>query len=97
MSAPTQITAYDLEDKKALGDDILTEDDLSTHDGHGLVVSAPTEQVSPLGYHVDWLAVIFLVSSYPLDTWIFLDSEQNVSKMIGTGVFTTRALFDTLI
>ncbi|KAK7047354.1 hypothetical protein VNI00_006585 [Paramarasmius palmivorus] len=61
MSAPAQITAYDLEDKKALGDDILTEDDLSTHDGHGLVVSAPTEQVSPLGYHVDWLAVIFLI------------------------------------
>jgi hypothetical protein len=35
---------------------------------------APVEKISPLGYHVDWISVIFL----------------NVSKMIGTGVFTTR-------
>ncbi|TFK75091.1 high affinity methionine permease [Pluteus cervinus] len=34
---------------------------------------APTEKVSPLGYHVDWISVVFL----------------NISKMIGTGVFTT--------
>ncbi|ESK88552.1 high affinity methionine permease [Moniliophthora roreri MCA 2997] len=70
MSESRQIIAYDLEDKKVLGE-ITTEDGNSTHDG--LILGAPTEQVSPLGYHVDWLAVIFL----------------NVSKMIGTGVFTT--------
>ncbi|KAK7685241.1 hypothetical protein QCA50_011604 [Cerrena zonata] len=36
-------------------------------------IGAPTEKISPLGYHVDWMSVIFL----------------NVSKMIGTGVFST--------
>lgn len=25
-------------------------------------VGAPTEKISPLGYHVDWMSVIFLVS-----------------------------------
>jgi hypothetical protein len=27
---------------------------------HG--VGAPTEKISPLGYHVDWISVVFLVS-----------------------------------
>ncbi|KJA26265.1 hypothetical protein HYPSUDRAFT_199018 [Hypholoma sublateritium FD-334 SS-4] len=34
---------------------------------------APIEKVSPLGYHVDWITVVLL----------------NISKMIGTGVFST--------
>ncbi|GAW07207.1 high affinity methionine permease [Lentinula edodes] len=36
---------------------------------------APVETVSPLGYHVDWISVIFL----------------NVSRIIGVGVFVTPA------
>lgn len=36
---------------------------------------APVEQVSPLGYHVGWAGILFL----------------NVSQMVGTGVFSTRA------
>lgn len=35
---------------------------------------APLEEQSPLGYRVNWLAIIFL----------------NVNQMIGTGVFSTR-------
>ncbi|KAJ3743248.1 high affinity methionine permease [Lentinula detonsa] len=36
---------------------------------------APVETISPLGYHVDWISVIFL----------------NVSRIIGVGVFVTPA------
>ncbi|KAK2022295.1 high-affinity methionine permease [Colletotrichum zoysiae] len=38
-------------------------------------VGAPVESDSPLGYHVNWIAVIFL----------------NINMMIGTGVFSTPA------
>ncbi|KAK2038050.1 high-affinity methionine permease [Colletotrichum somersetense] len=38
-------------------------------------VGAPVESDSPLGYHVNWVAVIFL----------------NINMMIGTGVFSTPA------
>ncbi|OLN87557.1 High-affinity methionine permease 5 [Colletotrichum chlorophyti] len=38
-------------------------------------VGAPVEAESPLGYHVNWIAIIFL----------------NVNMMIGTGVFSTPA------
>ncbi|KAK2059581.1 high-affinity methionine permease [Colletotrichum caudatum] len=38
-------------------------------------VGAPVESESPLGYHVNWIAVIFL----------------NINMMIGTGVFSTPA------
>jgi hypothetical protein len=37
-------------------------------------VGAPVESKSPLGYHVNWLTVIFL----------------NINMMIGTGIFSTR-------
>lgn len=37
-------------------------------------VGAPVESDSPLGYHVNWIAIIFL----------------NVNMMVGTGVFSTR-------
>lgn len=40
---------------------------------------APIENDSPLGYSVNWLTVIFL----------------NLSKMIGTGVFSTRWLLSS--
>lgn len=38
-----------------------------------VAVGAPVEKISPLGYHVGWVSVLFL----------------NISKMIGTGVYTT--------
>lgn len=38
------------------------------------VSGAPVETHSPLGYSVGWVTIIFL----------------NISKMIGTGVFSTR-------
>jgi hypothetical protein len=41
---------------------------------------APVEVNSPLGYSVGWVTVIFL----------------NLSKMIGTGVFSTRTYTSTL-
>ncbi|KAF9565391.1 high affinity methionine permease [Agrocybe pediades] len=50
-----------------------SEDDLPSYEEAAVTAGAPTEKISPLGYHVDWVSVIFL----------------NVSKMIGTGVFTT--------
>lgn len=37
-------------------------------------VGAPVESKSPLGYHVNWLTVIFL----------------NINMMVGTGIFSTR-------
>ena len=40
----------------------------------GVNIGAPTEMISPLGYHVDSISVVFL----------------NVGKIIGTGVFSTR-------
>ncbi|KAF8183980.1 high affinity methionine permease [Pholiota molesta] len=49
-----------------------SEDDLHFEDA-AVTNGAPIEKISPLGYHVDWVAVVFL----------------NVSKMIGTVVFTT--------
>ncbi|CAA7267087.1 unnamed protein product [Cyclocybe aegerita] len=51
----------------------VSDDDLPSYEDAAVTTGAPTEKISPLGYHVDWLSVIFL----------------NVSKMIGTGVFTT--------
>ncbi|KAG9185625.1 hypothetical protein G6011_06956 [Alternaria panax] len=43
--------------------------------GYQEAVGAPVESDSPLGYHVNWLTVIFL----------------NVNHMIGTGIFSTPA------
>jgi hypothetical protein len=36
---------------------------------------APVERQSPLGYHVNWVAIIFL----------------NVNMMVGTGIFSARS------
>ncbi|KAF9484383.1 high affinity methionine permease [Pholiota conissans] len=52
--------------------DTVSEDDLHFEDA-AVTNGAPIEKISPLGYHVDWITVVFL----------------NISKMIGTGVFTT--------
>lgn len=53
----------------------------------------PVEVVSPLGYHVDWISVIFLVSSQEKSCYTLADGiGQNVSRTIGIGVFTTREL-----
>lgn len=43
--------------------------------GHQEVVGAPVETQSPLGYHVNWLTIIFL----------------NLNHMVGTGIFSTPA------
>ena len=43
--------------------------------GYQEAVGAPVETHSPLGYHVNWLTVIFL----------------NVNHMVGTGIFSTPA------
>jgi amino acid transporter len=43
--------------------------------GYQEAVGAPVESQSPLGYHVNWLTVIFL----------------NVNHMVGTGIFSTPA------
>jgi hypothetical protein len=37
---------------------------------------APVEKKSPLGYSVGWITIVFL----------------NLSKMVGTGIFSTRKL-----
>jgi hypothetical protein len=42
--------------------------------GYQEAAGAPVETKSPLGYHVNWVAVIFL----------------NVNMMIGTGIFSAR-------
>lgn len=42
--------------------------------GYQEAVGAPVETKSPLGYHVNWVTVIFL----------------NVNMMVGTGIFSTR-------
>ncbi|KAH9481473.1 High-affinity methionine permease [Psilocybe cubensis] len=46
---------------------------LAEYEDAAVTSGAPVERISPLGYHVDALSVIFL----------------NISKMIGTGVFST--------
>ncbi|KAG6888832.1 hypothetical protein C0995_005707 [Termitomyces sp. Mi166 len=47
-----------------------------SYEDAAVTAGAPVEKVSPLGYHVDSVAVIFL----------------NIGRMIGTGVFSTPSL-----
>jgi hypothetical protein len=54
-----------------------SDDSLGIDEDTPANTGAPVEDVSPLGYHVDWVSVIFL----------------NIGKMIGTGVFTTRMVY----
>ncbi|KAF8972118.1 high affinity methionine permease [Flammula alnicola] len=60
------------EEKGEYAVETVSADDLIYEDA-AVTSGAPIEKVSPLGYHVDWVTVVFL----------------NISKMIGTGVFTT--------
>jgi hypothetical protein len=53
-----------------IGEQVFVEGVEVNQDGNG----APVEQISPLGYHVGWVGILFL----------------NVSQMVGTGVFSTR-------
>ncbi|EWZ33580.1 uncharacterized protein FOBCDRAFT_282451 [Fusarium oxysporum Fo47] len=55
---------------------IIRDGDL-THEA----VGAPVETRSPLGYHVNWLIIIFL----------------NLNHMVGTGIFSTPATILRLI
>ena len=43
-----------------------SDDDLPSYEDAAVTTGAPTEKVSPLGYHVDWISVIFLVGSHHL-------------------------------
>lgn len=61
------------ESNAQIGDEVLIDGVPVYQDGNG----APVEQVSPLGYHVDWAGILFL----------------NVSQMVGTGVFSTRTYY----
>lgn len=36
--------------------------EVASYEDAAVTQGAPTEKISPLGYHVDWLSVIFLVS-----------------------------------
>lgn len=43
----------------------VSEDDLHFEDA-AVTNGAPIEKISPLGYHVDWIAVVFLVGHLQL-------------------------------
>ncbi|KAH6913157.1 high affinity methionine permease [Coprinopsis sp. MPI-PUGE-AT-0042] len=60
-------------DEKGSSVEVVAASDSSLFEDAAVTAGAPVEKISPLGYHVDAVSVIFL----------------NVSKMIGTGVFTT--------
>lgn len=60
-------------DEKGSSVEVVAASDSSLFEDAAVTAGAPVEKISPLGYHVDAMSVIFL----------------NVSKMIGTGVFTT--------
>ncbi|KAK2460980.1 hypothetical protein APHAL10511_007450 [Amanita phalloides] len=53
--------------------EIVSSPDVALYHDSPEAIGAPTEQVSPLGYHVDSITVVFL----------------NISRMIGTGIFST--------
>lgn len=38
-----------------------SEDSFPSYEEAAVTTGAPTEKVSPLGYHVDWISVVFLV------------------------------------
>ncbi|KAF8150647.1 high affinity methionine permease [Crassisporium funariophilum] len=61
------------DNEKASVFETTSEEGVPSYEDAAVTSGAPTEKISPLGYHVDWISVIFL----------------NVSKMIGTGVFST--------
>jgi hypothetical protein len=48
-----------VDEKNAIS--IESVDDLPSYEDAAVTTGAPTEKISPLGYHVDWISVIFLV------------------------------------
>ncbi|PPQ77115.1 hypothetical protein CVT25_010809 [Psilocybe cyanescens] len=74
MSSEDEKHRIQNEDEKAsYGVQTVSDDYLSEYEDAAVTSGAPVERISPLGYHVDAISVIFL----------------NISKMIGTGVFST--------
>ncbi|TFK40147.1 high affinity methionine permease [Crucibulum laeve] len=69
----SELDAKRIGDEKSYVLETGSQDSLPSYEDAAVTAGAPTEKISPLGYHVDWISVIFL----------------NISKMIGTGVFTT--------
>lgn len=68
MAAPeSKLSSEKLEGQDATSHVFETNSD-SASDFENVVigVGAPTEKVSPLGYHVDWISVVFLVSGHPI-------------------------------
>lgn len=72
-STDSDVSLAEAKEKNAqIGDEVIVDGVQVYQDGNG----APVEQVSPLGYHVGWVGILFL----------------NISQMIGTGIFSTREL-----
>ncbi|PPR03676.1 hypothetical protein CVT24_007797 [Panaeolus cyanescens] len=67
MSSEDEKRKYDNE-KASDVVDTSSQEDLPEYEEAAVTTGAPIEKVSPLGYHVDWISVVFL----------------NVSKMVGT-------------
>lgn len=65
---------------------------LSGYEDAVVAIGAPVEKNSPLGYHVGWISVLFLVLLLLPPCRVFKVCRQNVSKMIGTGIYSTRKL-----
>ncbi|KAG6864983.1 hypothetical protein C0991_005852 [Blastosporella zonata] len=60
-------------DEKNYAVEVASTHSVPSYEEAAVTTGAPVEKISPLGYHVDSLSVIFL----------------NISQMIGTGVFST--------
>ncbi|KAG6844225.1 hypothetical protein H0H87_008673 [Tephrocybe sp. NHM501043] len=60
-------------DEKSRDIEISSASSIPSYEGAAVTTGAPVEKISPLGYHVDSMTVVFL----------------NVSKMVGSGVFST--------
>ena len=63
-TSSTTMSLDEKKDTKAEGGYVIetTSDvDLPSYEDAAVTTGAPTEKVSPLGYHVDWISVIFLV------------------------------------
>lgn len=90
------MSSGDLEKKRSndekYGIETASTESLPSYEEAAVTTGAPVEKISPLGYHVDSLTVVFLVNTHItiLPFCMLISPHQNVSKMIGTGVFSTR-------
>lgn len=48
-------------EKTAYAVESVSDDSFPSYEEAAVTSGAPTEKISPLGYHVDWVSVIFLV------------------------------------